>query len=122
MPYPARSSFIGPAILTISVLILFDTFYQQASFKRFVTRKQRIELRAPTGAALATIFAGSPSYGLDQQTVKRLLAWRVPRSRNLSFAKSLCPALKGCLPVWRPLFGLGLQAGSSTTERCSQKT
>ena len=35
-----------------------------------------------------------------------------------SFAKSLCPALKGYLPVWRTLFGLGLQADSSTGERC----
>jgi hypothetical protein len=40
----------------------------------------------------------------------------------LSFAKSLCPALKGYLPVWRTLFGMGLQADSSTGERCSQKT
>lgn len=37
----------------------------------------------------------------------------------LSFAKSLCPKLKGVLPVWRKLFGLGLQADSSTGERCS---
>jgi hypothetical protein len=36
----------------------------------------------------------------------------------LSFAKSLCPKLKGVLPVWRKLFGLGLQADSSTGERC----
>jgi hypothetical protein len=40
---------------------------------------------------------------------------------ELSFAKSLCPALKGYLPVWRELFGLGLQADSSTGERCSQQ-
>src|SRR6266436_1569948 len=41
---------------------------------------------------------------------------------GVSFAKSLCPVLKGYLPVWRTLFGLGLQADSSTGERCSQKT
>ena len=41
------------------------------------------------------------------------LVWAV------SFAKSLCPKLKGVLPVWRKLFGLGLQADSSTGERCS---
>jgi hypothetical protein len=38
---------------------------------------------------------------------------------SLSFAKTLCPKLKGVLPVWRKLFGLGLQADSSTDERCS---
>jgi hypothetical protein len=38
----------------------------------------------------------------------------------LSFAKSLCPTLK-VLPSWRKLFGLGLQADSSTGDRCSQK-
>jgi hypothetical protein len=38
---------------------------------------------------------------------------------SVSFAKSLCPKLKGVLPVWRKLFGLGLQADSSTGERCS---
>jgi hypothetical protein len=38
---------------------------------------------------------------------------------ELSFAKSLCPKLKGILPVWRQLFGLGLQADSSSGERCS---
>ena len=37
----------------------------------------------------------------------------------VSFAKSLCPKLKGVLPVWRELFGLGWQAESSTDERCS---
>ncbi|SRR5580765_7530560 len=41
------------------------------------------------------------------------------RSTGLSFAKSLCPKSKGVLPVWRKLFGLGLQADSSTGERCS---
>jgi hypothetical protein len=40
----------------------------------------------------------------------------------LSFAKSLCPVLKGYLPDWRTLFGLGLQADSSIGESCSQKT
>jgi len=30
----------------------------------------------------------------------------------VSFAKSLCPTLKGLLPDWRKLFGLGLQADS----------
>ena len=35
---------------------------------------------------------------------------------QLSFAKSLCPTLEGFLPVWRKLFGLGLQADSSTVE------
>jgi len=29
------------------------------------------------------------------------------------------PTLKGVLPLWRKLFGLGLQADSSTGERCS---
>jgi hypothetical protein len=34
-------------------------------------------------------------------------------SREVSFAKWLCPKLKGVLSVWRKLFGLGLQADSS---------
>jgi hypothetical protein len=38
---------------------------------------------------------------------------------TLSFAKSLCLKLKAVLPVWRKFFGLGLQADSSTGERCS---
>ena len=38
---------------------------------------------------------------------------------GLSFAKSLCLKLKAVLPVWRKFFGLGLQADSSTGERCS---
>jgi len=37
----------------------------------------------------------------------------------VTFAKLLCPTLKGVLPLWRKLFGLGLQADSSTGERCS---
>ena len=44
------------------------------------------------------------------------------RSGRLTFAKSLCPKLKGVLPVWRKLFGLGLQADSSIGLRCLQKT
>jgi len=32
------------------------------------------------------------------------------------------PSIKGISSIWRPLFGLGLQADSSTGERCSQKT
>jgi hypothetical protein len=34
----------------------------------------------------------------------------------------LCSTSKGFLSAWRKLFGLGLQADSSTGERCSQKT
>jgi hypothetical protein len=37
-------------------------------------------------------------------------------NQALSFAKSLCPTLEGFLPAWRKLFGLGLQADSSTVE------
>jgi hypothetical protein len=37
----------------------------------------------------------------------------------VTFAKLLCPTLKGVLPLWRKLFGLGLQADSTTGERCS---
>jgi hypothetical protein len=47
------------------------------------------------------------------------LFWSVFNYLRLLFAKSLCPKLKGVLPVWRKLFGLGLQADSSTGERCS---
>ncbi|HTF26631.1 MAG TPA: hypothetical protein VK937_22385 [Candidatus Limnocylindria bacterium] len=36
------------------------------------------------------------------------------RLAKLWFAKSLRPALKGFLPTWRRLFGLGLQTDSST--------
>src|SRR5260370_25317838 len=32
------------------------------------------------------------------------------------------PPLRGFLPVWRKLFGLGLQADSSTGETCSRRT
>jgi hypothetical protein len=46
-------------------------------------------------------------------------AGRISISPILSFAKSLCLKLRGVLPVWRKLFGLGLQADSSTGERCS---
>jgi hypothetical protein len=38
---------------------------------------------------------------------------------TLSFAKSLCPKLKEFFLFWRKPFGLGLQADSSTRERCS---
>jgi predicted amidohydrolase YtcJ len=44
---------------------------------------------------------------------------------DVTFAKSLFlnfRKLKGVQPVWRKLFGLGLQADSSTGQRCSQKT
>jgi hypothetical protein len=43
---------------------------------------------------------------------------------RLSLAKSLSPyiTIRGFLPVWRKLFGLGLHADSSTGERCSHKT
>jgi len=44
------------------------------------------------------------------------------RLATLTFAKSLCPKSKKVLPVWRKLFGLGLQADSSIGQRCSQKT
>ena len=40
--------------------------------------------------------------------------------KELSFAKSLCPRLKGFLPAWRKLFGLGLQADSSTVENARE--
>jgi hypothetical protein len=39
----------------------------------------------------------------------------------LSFAKSLCPTLEGFLPAWRKLFGLGLQADSSTVENARRE-
>ena len=83
MRYTVRSSFTGLAILTISVSIFSAVFHQQSSFERSAARKQWIELRTGTGAPLATIFVGSLGYGLDQQTVKGLLAERVTRSRNL---------------------------------------
>jgi hypothetical protein len=42
-----------------------------------------------------------PVYKLCYQT-------QHPKQDHLLFAKSLCPKLKGVLPVWRKLFGLGL--------------
>ena len=76
-------------------------------------------LRArPIQAAFAS--AGSFAVGAAMPLLVTAIA---PAARLiLSFAKSLCPALKGYLPVWRKLFGLRLQADSSTGERCSQKT
>jgi hypothetical protein len=49
---------------------------------------------------------------------KRLLLWLA----DASFAKSSCPTLEGFLPAWHKLFGLGLQADSSTVENGSQRT
>jgi hypothetical protein len=49
--------------------------------------------------------------------------WTSHKRQEWCSSPNRCPAtLRGFLPVWRKLFGLGLQADSSTGERCSQKT
>jgi hypothetical protein len=45
--------------------------------------------------------------------IGRNLRYLGDSSQTLSYRESLCPALKAYLPVWRTLFGLGLQAKSS---------
>ena len=47
---------------------------------------------------------------------RRPCRWLAPCARS---PNRCLPTLAGFLPVWRELFGLGLQADSSTGERCS---
>jgi hypothetical protein len=65
--------------------------------------------------------AQTTSHPTDVHSKARAINLKQPLY-GVSFAKSLCPAFQGYLPVWRTLFGLGLQADSSTGERCSPKT
>ena len=62
------------------------------------------------------------STGSSDRTAHQKLGRRNQSIAYLSFAKSSCLTLKGFFPTWWKLFGLRLQADSSTGEKLSQKT
>jgi hypothetical protein len=65
---------------------------------------------------------GALVHGLRGRPSNRKLAARFEQKiLALSFAKSLCPTLKGVPPAWWQLFGLGLQADSSTGDITHRK-
>ena len=83
MAHPIRGACSGLATLTICALCLVIVLRRQILLYLLPSPKQQIELRNQRGSALATMFDGSPGYGLEAPIVKALLAERMPRSGKL---------------------------------------